>query len=87
MVSLIRGAFENVLKTNLSLEFTVLTGCLRISKESIFTGLNNLSVYSVMDSRFSNAFGFTESEVKALLNYYNLSVHFDDLKKWYDECW
>lgn len=64
MISLIRSVFESVLKTNDSLEFAVLTGCLRISKESIFTGLNNLSVYSVTNNAFSQYFGFTEQEVK-----------------------
>lgn len=84
MIDLIRSVFESVLKTNDSLEFGVLTGCLRISKESIFTGLNNLSVYSVMDNKFSDYFGFTENEVKDLLEYYNLSENFDELKEWYD---
>lgn len=84
MINLIRSVFESVLKTNDSLEFAVLTGCLRISKESIFTGLNNLKVYTVLDNRFSQYFGFTEDEVKSLLSYYSLDTSFDELKKWYD---
>ena len=84
MISLIRSVFESVLKTNSSLEFGVLTGCLRISKESIFTGLNNLSVHSVMDNSCSQYFGFTELEVKKMLDYYGFSNKFDELKKWYD---
>lgn len=84
MTNLIRSVFESVLKTNDSLEFGILTGCLRISKESIFTGLNNLSVHSVTDNSFASYFGFTESEVKEVLEYYNLSDCFDEIKKWYD---
>ncbi len=84
MINLIRSVFESVLKTNDSLEFGVLTGCLRISKESIFTGLNNLSVHSVTDNSFASYFGFTESEVIEILEYYNLSDCFDEIKKWYD---
>ena len=84
MINLIRSVFESVLKTNDSLEFAVLTGCLRISKESIFTGLNNLKVYTVLDNKFSQYFGFTEDEVKLLLNYYSLDASFDEIKKWYD---
>ncbi len=84
MIDLIRSVFESVLKTNDSLEFAVLTGCLRISKESIFTGLNNLSVYSITSNSSSDCFGFTEKEVCELLDYYNLDDRFDDLKKWYD---
>lgn len=84
MINLIRSVFESVLKTNDSLEFGVLTGCLRISKESIFTGLNNLNVYSVTDNAFSKYFGFTEQEVEQLVNYYDLSDCFDTIKKWYD---
>ncbi|MDE6672813.1 MAG: AAA family ATPase [Ruminococcus sp.] len=61
-----------------------MTGCLRISKESIFTGLNNLSVHSVTDNLFASYFGFTESEVREILEYYNLSDCFDKIKKWYD---
>jgi len=84
MINLIRSVFESVLKTNDSLEFAVLTGCLRISKESIFTGLNNLNVYSVTDNAFSKYFGFTEQEVKQITDYYNLSDCFDTIKNWYD---
>lgn len=84
MLNLIRSVFESVLKTNNSLEFAVLTGCLRISKESIFIGLNNLSVHSVMDNSFSEYFGFTESEVDKILKYYQFTDKFDELKKWYD---
>lgn len=84
MINLICSVFESVLKTNDSLEFGVLTGCLRISKESIFTGLNNLNVYSVTDNAFSQYFGFTEQEVKQITDYYNLSDCFDTIKEWYD---
>ncbi|MCM1223684.1 MAG: ATP-binding protein [Lachnospiraceae bacterium] len=84
MVNLIRSVFESALKTNDSLEFAVLTGCLRISKESIFTGLNNPKVYSVSDAAFSQYFGFTEQEVRELVEYYNLSERFDEIKTWYD---
>lgn len=84
MVELIRSVFSKALKTNNSLEFAVLTGCLRISKESIFTGLNNLDVYSVTDTEFSDAFGFTESEVKSMLEYYQLTDRFEEIKEWYD---
>ncbi len=84
MTDLIRSVFESVLKTNDSLEFAVLTGCLRISKESIFTGLNNLKVYSVTDNAFSPYFGFTENEIKKILEYYNLHDCFENIKKWYD---
>lgn len=84
MINLIRSVFESVLKTNDSLEFAVMTGCLRISKESIFTGLNNLNVYPVTDNAFSQYFGFTEQEVKQLADYYGLSDCFETIKKWYD---
>lgn len=84
MINLIRSVFESVLKTNDSLEFAVMTGCLRISKESIFTGLNNLNVYPVTDNAFSQYFGFTEQEVKQLAEYYGLSDCFETIKKWYD---
>jgi len=72
MVNLIRSVFEGALKTNPSLEFAVLTGCLRISKESIFTGLNNLRIYPVIDNAFSQYYGFTEDEVKELTAYYGI---------------
>lgn len=81
---MIRSVFESVLKTNASLEFGALTGCLRISKESIFTGLNNLKVNSIKTVDCSEYFGFTESEVKELVSYYHLSEKFEEIKKWYD---
>ena len=84
MVSLIRGLFGQALKTNEFLQFAVLTGCLRISKESIFTGLNNFKVMSIIDSRFDEQFGFTDSEVKKLLSDYGMDFHFDEVKEWYD---
>ncbi len=84
MVSLIRGLFGQALKTNDYLQFAILTGCLRISKESIFTGLNNFKVLSIMDSRFDEQFGFTDNEVKQLLAAYNLDSHFTEIKEWYD---
>ena len=84
MVSLIRGLFGQALKTNEFLQFAVLTGCLRISKESIFTGLNNFKVMSITDSRFDEQFGFTDSEVKKLLSDYGMDSHFDEIKEWYD---
>lgn len=84
MVSLIGGLFGQALKTNEFLQFAVLTGCLRISKESIFTGLNNFKVMSITDSRFDEQFGFTDSEVKKLLSDYGMDSHFDEVKEWYD---
>ena len=84
MVSLIRGLFGQALKTNDYLQFAILTGCLRISKESIFTGLNNFKVLSIMDARFDEQFGFTDSEVEELLAAYNLDSHFAEIKEWYD---
>ena len=84
MVSLIRGLFGQVLKTNDYLQFAILTGCLRISKESIFTGLNNFKVLPIMDTRFDEQFGFTDSEVEELLAAYNLDSHFTEIKEWYD---
>ena len=84
MVSLIRGLFGQALKTNDYLQFAILTGCLRISKESIFTGLNNFKVLSIMDTRFDEQFGFTDSEVDELLAAYNLDSHFTEIKEWYD---
>lgn len=84
MVTLIRSVFESVLKTNASLEFGVLTGCLRISKESIFTGLNNLKINSIKTVDCSEYFGFTESEVKELVSYYDVREKFGEIKKWYD---
>lgn len=84
MISLIRGLFGQALKTNDYLQFAILTGCLRISKESIFTGLNNFKVLSIMDTRFDEQFGFTDSEVEELLAAYNLDSHFTEIKEWYD---
>ncbi len=84
MVSLIRSLLGAALKTNTSLEFAVLTGCLRISKESIFTGLNNLRVLSITDDRCDGYFGFSDAEVKELLAYYGLSEHYGEIKRWYD---
>ena len=84
MVALIRGLFGQALKTNDFLQFAVLTGCLRVSKESIFTGLNNFKVLSIADSRFDEHFGFTDAEVKQLLEDYSLSDHYDETKNWYD---
>lgn len=84
MVSLIRNLFSNALKTNDDLQFSVLTGCLRISKESIFTGLNNLNVMTVSDPYFCDSFGFTDSEVKELLSYYGLENVHETVRDWYD---
>ncbi len=84
MVSLIKGLLSTALKSNDSLEFAVLTGCLRVSKESIFTGLNNLDVFSVKDALFSKYFGFTDSEVRELLAYYGIEEVYDNIKEWYD---
>ena len=84
MVNLIRSVFSNALKTNDSLAFGVLTGCLRVSKESIFTGLNNPDVYSVTEPKFADDFGFTENEIKKILSYYQLDDRFDEIKEWYD---
>ena len=84
MVSLIRGIFGMALKTNDSLQFAVLTGCLRISKESIFTGLNNFEVLSILNTQYDEAFGFTDGEVKQILEDYNLSDHYPDVKEWFD---
>ena len=84
MVSIIRGLFEHALKTNEYLQFAVVTGCLRISKESVFTGLNNFKVLSIVDRRFDEHFGFTDAEVKQLLKSYQLEQHFAEMKEWYD---
>ena len=85
MVSLIRNLFGNALKTNDSLYFAVLTGCLRISKESIFTGLNNLNVMTMSDPYFCDSFGFTDDEVRELLDYYGLGNFHDTVRDWYEE--
>ena len=84
MVLLIRNLFENALKTNSSLKFAVLTGCLRIAKESIFTGLNNFKVYSITDKSFDETFGFTDAEVRELLRYYGQKKYYETVKEWYD---
>lgn len=84
MVEFIRNLFGNAFKTNDSLYFAVLTGCLRISKESIFTGLNNFKVYTVKDVRYKEYFGFTDTEVKQILEYYGLSSQYHAVKEWYD---
>ena len=84
MVSLLRIVFGNVLKTNSSLYFAVLTGCLRISKESIFTGLNNLKTLTITNAQFDEYFGFTDKEVREMLSYYELEGHYETMKEWYD---
>ena len=84
MVAMLRALFGKALKTNEALQFAVLTGCLRVSKESIFTGLNNFKVLSITDARFDEQFGFTEEEVEALLKAYHLESHLPETKDWYD---
>ena len=84
MIDLIRAMFGAALKTNDSLFFAVLTGCLRVSKESIFTGLNNLKVHSISDVKYDEYFGFTDQEVGEMLNYYGLENHHDEIREWYD---
>ena len=84
MVLLIRNLFENGLKTNKSLKFAILTGCLRVAKESIFTGLNNFKIYSITDKSFDETFGFTDSEVRELLEYYGQEEYYETVKAWYD---
>ena len=84
MTFLIRNLFEQALKSNRSLKFAVLTGCMRISKESIFTGLNNPKIRSIADVEFDEYFGFTDAEVRNLLQYYELMDHYDIVKEWYD---
>ena len=84
MIGFIRSLFESALKTNPYLEKGIITGCLRISRESIFTGLNNLEVHSVLSYYYSDCFGFTESEVKGMLAYYDLADKYPELKEWYD---
>jgi hypothetical protein len=84
MVSLIRGLFERLLKTNDNLQFAVLTGCMRIAKESIFTGLNNLRIQSITSPQFDDYFGFTDQEIRDVLAYYDLSEKFSIVKAWYD---
>ena len=84
MVLLLRTLFGNALKTNESLKFAVLTGCLRVAKESIFTGLNNFKVYPLTKVVFDECFGFTDEEVKEMLHYYQQDSHYDTVKEWYD---
>ncbi|HIX68062.1 MAG TPA: ATP-binding protein [Candidatus Anaerostipes excrementavium] len=84
MVSFIRSLFESALKTNDTLEFAVITGCLRISKESIFTGLNNLNIISILDRSYAEHFGFTQSEVDQMLSHYGLEQKRETVKIWYD---
>lgn len=84
MVEFIKVLFGQALKTNNSLQFAVLTGCLRISKESIFTGLNNFNVYTVKDALYNEYFGFTDDEVTSMLEYYGFMEKYDTIKKWYD---
>ena len=84
MVSLIRGMFDAALKSNGSLYFAVLTGCLRVSKESIFTGLNNLIVHSISDEGFDEYFGFTDEEVRKMLSDYGLEAYYAETREWYD---
>lgn len=84
MVALIRAMFGRALKTNEALAFAVLTGCLRVSKESIFTGLNNFKILSITDSRFDEQFGFTDEEVQKILTDYHLEARFSETKEWYD---
>ncbi len=84
MVHFIRGLLGEVLKTNDSLAFAVLTGCLRVSKESIFTGLNNFKILSITDTRFDEQFGFTDTEVRTLLSDYQMEDRFAEVKEWYD---
>ena len=84
MIFLIRSLLEQALKTNNSLKFAVMTGCMRISKESIFTGLNNLKVLSITDERYDEYFGFTDMEVKNMLEYYGMEEHYEEAKSWYD---
>lgn len=84
MVSLVRNLFSRALKSNECLEFAVLTGCLQIAKESIFTGLNNFKAYSLLNARFAEYFGFTDVEVKGMLEYYGLDYAYSAIKEWYD---
>ena len=84
MTNLIRSCFESALKTNPSLEFAVLTGCLRVSRESIFTGLNNLKTYSITKNKFSQYFGFTQAEMQEILQNFSLEQYAETIAKWYD---
>lgn len=84
MISMVRNMFERALKTNDSLYFAVLTGCLRVSKESVFTGLNNFNIFSITSFEFDSCFGFTDGEVREMLEYYGLGEKYDMVKEWYD---
>jgi hypothetical protein len=84
MIAFIRSLFESALKTNSSLEFSVITGCLRISKESIFTGLNNLKIISILEDKYSESFGFTDDEVQKACEYYNMQQKYEVIKDWYN---
>lgn len=84
MVDFVRSLFESALKTNNYLQFAVITGCLRISKESIFTGLNHLNIISILDRKYSEHFGFTEQEVRRMMSYYEVENRFQTMKEWYD---
>lgn len=84
MIGFIRSLFESALKTNSSLEFSVITGCLRISKESIFTGLNNLKIISILDDRYAEHFGFTDDEVIKICKYYNMEQKYETIKQWFN---
>ena len=84
MISFIRSLFESALKTNPSLEFSVITGCLRISKESIFTGLNNLKIISILDDRYAEHFGFTDDEVVKICKDYNITQKYETIKQWFN---
>ena len=84
MIGFIRSLFESALKTNPYLEKGIITGCLRISKESVFTGLNNLEIDSVLHTRYADSFGFTEAEVEVMLAYYGLQQELAEVKEWYD---
>ena len=82
MIDFIRSLFESALKTNDYLKFAIITGCLRISKESVFTGLNNLKVVSVLDEGYAEHFGFTQTEVSSMLAYFGLQAKQNDIKDW-----
>ncbi|MDR1322017.1 MAG: ATP-binding protein [Gracilibacteraceae bacterium] len=84
MIDLIRSLFSAALKSNDNLEFAVITGCLRVSRESVFTGMNNLKIYSITANRFGDGFGFTQTEVDALLSYYGEAARTESFRKWYD---
>ena len=84
MIKFLRSLFESALKTNSHLEFSVITGCLRISRESIFTGLNNLKIISILDERYDEYFGFTNDEVKKICDDYKMREKYDVIKEWYN---